>query len=132
MRKAASLVYRLGKNGIPQSQLQSYPFPEALSSIAPVSDLVVNATSVGLPGYVPADQQADFWARLQLARGQVAYDLVYTGAGPFPTHFLLAARSAGARALDGTGMLVYQGARSFELWTGQKAPVDVMFAALAG
>jgi len=37
------------------------------------------------------------------------------------------AQKAGARILGGLPMLVYQGAASFELWTGRKAPVDIMF-----
>ncbi len=46
------------------------------------------------------------------------------------------ARAAGARAVGGLGMLVYQGAEAFERWTGVAAPVDVMAracrSALAG
>ena len=39
------------------------------------------------------------------------------------------AKKAGARTLGGLAMLVYQGALSFELWTGREAPVDIMFEA---
>ena len=51
---------------------------------------------------------------------------------PNPPHtpFLEEAESRGATTLDGLGMLVYQGAIGFTLWTGHEAPVDVMFAAL--
>jgi shikimate dehydrogenase len=83
-------------------------------------DLVVNTTSVGMyprtvacpwPDDVPVPVNAWF------------YDLVYN---PLETVFLARARAAGARAIDGLGMLVHQGALSFEKWTGQQAPVDVM------
>jgi len=40
------------------------------------------------------------------------------------------AKEAGARTVDGLGMLVHQGARALELWTGQQAPVDVMRQAI--
>jgi shikimate dehydrogenase len=57
----------------------------------------------------------------------VAYDLIYGQQTPF----LSLAAAGGARAIDGLGMLVHQGARSFELWTGLAAPVEVMAAAAA-
>ena len=49
---------------------------------------------------------------------------------PADTLFLKKARERGATALDGLGMLVYQGAIGYKLWTGLEAPVDVMRAAL--
>jgi shikimate dehydrogenase len=59
-----------------------------------------------------------------LASGAIAYDLTYRN-----TPFLRAAVTAGVEALDGLAMLVHQGARSFELWMGLDAPVDVMWDA---
>ncbi|MEX2081496.1 MAG: hypothetical protein WEC33_07745 [Dehalococcoidia bacterium] len=56
----------------------------------------------------------------------LAADLVYR---PRDTAFLRAARDAGLPTLGGLAMLVYQGALSFELWTGSAAPVDAMFDA---
>lgn len=79
--------------------------------------LVVNATTLGLRDEpLPAACHA-------LGPEQVAYDLVYR---PNPTPFLAAARSAGAAAFDGTGMLVAQAAVAFERWTGRDAPTEVM------
>ena len=49
---------------------------------------------------------------------------------PPQTPFLSQARARGARTLDGLGMLVYQGAIGFKLWTGLDAPVQVMRQAL--
>ncbi|VVB69474.1 Shikimate dehydrogenase (NADP(+)) [uncultured archaeon] len=57
-----------------------------------------------------------------LNRGQMVFDVVYNR----DTELLADARSAGARAVDGVMMLVYQGAKALEIWTGRKAPVDVM------
>jgi shikimate dehydrogenase len=88
------------------------------------ADVVVDTTSVGMypnvevPPVIPAD-----WLR----PGQLVCDLTYN---PRETVLLRAARSAGASTLDGTGMLVHQGAIAFELWTGRKAPVEVMRGAL--
>ena len=53
-------------------------------------------------------------------------DLVYR---PLETKLLRQARSAGVPAIDGLGMLIAQGALSFEMWTGQWPPEDVMRAA---
>jgi len=54
-------------------------------------------------------------------------DLTYN---PRHTVLLQAAEAAGAATLDGTGMLVHQGARALELWVGRPAPVEVMRRAL--
>ncbi len=59
--------------------------------------------------------------------GMVVLDMVYT---PVWTELLTAARAAGAVTVSGLAMLVHQGARSFELWTGRPAPVEVMRRAI--
>lgn len=84
------------------------------------ADLVVNATSLGL-----GTEQLPIGGD-HLRPGQLVADLVYH---PLDTALLRAARSAGARALDGLGMLVHQAGRQFELWTGTPAPVEAMRAA---
>lgn len=83
--------------------------------------LIVNATSLGWhDDALPIDREAFD----RLARDAIAYDLTYR-----ETAFLRAARAAGLAAIDGLPMLVHQGARSFELWTGRPGPVDVMWSA---
>jgi shikimate dehydrogenase len=58
---------------------------------------------------------------------QWAFDLIYM----YPeTAFMKAARKSGAKAANGLGMLLHQGALAFEIWTGVKPPVDVMRKAL--
>jgi shikimate dehydrogenase len=91
---------------------------------APDFDVVVNATSVGM-GVDAARGELPLPAD-RLRAGQVVVDLVYE---PVATALLAAARSAGARPVDGVGMLVHQAARAFHLWTGVEAPVAVMEAA---
>jgi shikimate dehydrogenase len=51
------------------------------------------------------------------------FDMVYS---PMRTPLLSAAEKAGARIVLGCDMFIHQGAEAFELWTGNKAPVDVM------
>ncbi len=48
---------------------------------------------------------------------------------PSETPLLRMAKEAGANIIGGLSMLVYQGAASFELWTGREAPVDIMLSA---
>ncbi|MGE5226914.1 MAG: shikimate dehydrogenase [Planctomycetaceae bacterium] len=82
------------------------------------ADLVVNATPVGIAGdLVPLPPLYD---------GVLAVDLLYH---PAVTPFLAAAREAGASAFGGLGLLLHQAALSFQLWTGQPAPLGVMSAA---
>ncbi|MEI8104853.1 MAG: shikimate dehydrogenase [Actinomycetes bacterium] len=62
--------------------------------------------------------------------GQTVVDLAYA-ADAGETALVQAARAAGCTVIDGREGLVRQGARSFELWTGIPAPIDVMRAAVA-
>lgn len=86
------------------------------------ADLIVNATPVGMddhPG-LPSDAQ--------LASGQLAVDLIYA---PSETKWLVQARLNGAATMNGEAMLVFQAAEQIRLWTGEAAPVDVMFDAMS-
>ena len=51
------------------------------------------------------------------------YDIVYN---PLKTEFIKLANKNGYKTITGLDMLVYQGAKAFEIWTGQKAKPDVM------
>jgi shikimate dehydrogenase len=86
------------------------------------AELVVQATPVGM--------KADDTALLRpdaFRSGQRLLDLIYW----FPeTVHMAAARAGGATAANGLGMLLHQGARAFEIWTKQAAPVAAMRAAL--
>lgn len=94
--------------------------PDSLVSLAESTDLIVNCTSVGMSPHTDASP----WIEGAAFRPeQIVYDLVYN---PRETRLLAEARAAGAHAIDGLGMLVWQGAIAFEFWTGIDAPVDVM------
>jgi shikimate dehydrogenase len=87
-------------------------------------DLVVNATSLGLRADDPLPLEAGQFA---LGRAKAVYDVIYR---PAETELLRRAREAGCRVANGLGMLLRQGARALELWTGQPAPVAAMRKAL--
>ncbi len=87
-------------------------------------DLVINATSLGLrPGdALPLDE-----SQFSLKRLGAVYDMIYR---PAETALLKAAKRAGCKTANGLGMLLHQGAKAFEIWTGRRAPLDVMRGAL--
>lgn len=87
-------------------------------------DLVVNATSLGLkPGdSLPLDESA-----FALKKADAVYDMIYR---PAQTPLLKAAQIAGCRVANGLGMLLHQGARALEIWSGKTAPLEVMRRAL--
>ena len=94
-----------------------------LSVIAVIRDysVIVNATSIGWNSdeAVLSDAVMDV-----VAPGTLIVDLTYRA-----TTLLRTAERRGLPTLDGLPMLVHQGARSFELWTGQPAPIEVMMRA---
>ncbi len=87
-----------------------------------VAALVVNTIPVGL--YTDASPLADAILAL-LPPTATMYDCVYGR-----TPLLRAAEARGLRAIDGLGMLIHQGAVSWEMWTGQPPPLAAMWAAV--
>ncbi|MEM3377670.1 MAG: shikimate dehydrogenase [Candidatus Bathyarchaeia archaeon] len=83
------------------------------------ADILVNATSVGMQPNVDQSLVQPQWLRPDLA----VMDIVYN---PVETKLAKDAKAAGAKVISGVEMLIYQGAASFELWTGCPAPVEVM------
>ena len=87
-------------------------------------DLIVNCTTLGMR-HAPGEKETPLPSGA-IPASSLVYDLVYN---PEETPLLQAAAGAGARILGGLPMLIYQGAEAFRLWTGQEAPVEVMFQA---
>lgn len=108
---AAALAGSVGRTGSPAD--------------ARDADLVINATSVGM-GATGDDLTATPLAAEHLREGQTVVDLVYL---PVQTPLLRLAAAAGARPVDGIGMLVHQAARAVTLWTGSSPDVAAMDAA---
>lgn len=86
------------------------------------ANIVVNASSMGMDGVSPPPIRAE-WLR----NDQVVFDIVYK---PIQTRMLELASLAGAKSINGLDMLVNQGACSFELWTGKRAPIIEMRRAI--
>ena len=86
-------------------------------------DVIVNATSVGMQaGEAPIDSAL-------LTPGHIIAELIYH---PQRTELMRHGQLVGATVVGGIGMLIHQGARAFELWTGVKPSIDVMKAAALG
>jgi shikimate dehydrogenase len=109
--ESAEELCRIVGRALPGADVSAHLLPDALPSLAAEADLIVNTTSLGLHG----DADPLPWdATIPFRPEQVVYDLIYNVRTPF----LKLAEAAGAQAIDGLGMLVYQGARSAALWTG--------------
>ena len=92
---------------------------DAIAKSLQDSDVLINATSVGMHpeanhGIVPPQ-----WLRSDLT----VMDIVYN---PVETKLAKDAKAAGAKVISGVEMLIYQGAASFEIWTDRLAPIEVM------
>jgi shikimate dehydrogenase len=124
---AQGVVYALGQGGAESitlvSRRPSRPGEIGYSDVGDVAstvDLIINCTPVGMS---PDVDRSPWPEDVPFPRDVVLYDLVYN---PWFTRLMDQAESVGTRVIGGLGMLVWQGALAFELWTGLKPPVDVM------
>ena len=105
--------------------LRSLPLtPQTLEERTAEAHLLVNTTPVGTwPGV-----DKSIWTEgLAFPAHLSVFDLVYN---PRQTKLLRQAQAAGAKVIGDLGMLVHQGTAAFELWTGEKAPVETMYEAV--
>ena len=107
------------------THLDALPYTNASWTASGVGwQLLINCTSVGLAG-IPEEKESPVPIDA-IPEGALIFDLLYR---PQETKLMAAARRRGARVLGGLPMLVYQGAASFQVWTGREPPLDLMFAA---
>ena len=86
------------------------------------ADLLVNATSVGMDG-----SSQPIPTSIVLPEKLLVADVIYQ---PFETPFLKWAKNQGNQSINGLGMLLYQAAEAFELWTGKEMPIDQIWELL--
>lgn len=112
--------------GVQKAQLLADEFnatAAALDSFHGQADIVINCTPMGMKGHSEGTSPLT----AESLRGvRLVYDLVYN---PEQTALLQAAQTAGCQTLGGLAMLVAQAAEQFRLWTGQAAPIGVMWQA---
>ena len=107
-----------------QCRAEYIPWTENLA-VPKDTDILINATPIG---FTPNQLQRPDIDYDTIRKGMAAADVVFD---PVDTLFLEECGRHGARCFNGIGMLVQQGALNFTMWTGQEAPVDVMYEALA-
>jgi shikimate dehydrogenase len=88
-------------------------------------EILINTTPIGMH----PETDASPIPKNDLSKEMVVMDIVYN---PLETQFLKDAAARGCQTINGVDMFVFQGVQQFELWTGQKAPVDVMQNAVLG
>lgn len=117
-------LYRDVRRGVSSNFNVSVQEMSSLAKIAPTVQLIVNCTSAGMaPHYTDSSP----WpANVAFPEGVTVYDMVYR---PAMTLLMRQAQDAGAKVIGGLGMLVQQGAASFQLWTGKEPPLEVMMTA---
>ncbi|MCI5149609.1 MAG: shikimate dehydrogenase [Candidatus Electrothrix sp. MAN1_4] len=117
------IANRTAENGKALADLLGCGFV-SLQEVASVSaDVLINTTSVGME----PDNEGIVVSPSLLSGFSVVMDIVYA---PLETRLLREAKATGCQTIDGLAMLLYQGIAQFELWTGEKAPQDVMRLAL--
>ncbi len=142
LERAQALVSDLGSSAVPTTgshHVSDSPFPhreggrgarlrallltpETLVESTRAADLLVNATTVGMRPHV----DGSVWpGGVPIPAHLTTFDLVYN---PLDTCLLRQARQSGARAIDGLGMLVRQGALAFDMWTNKGLAVDEIAA----
>ena len=83
------------------------------------SDILINCTTLGMH----PDVEATVATAEDMHPDLTVFDIVYN---PLETRLLQEAKKAGAKAVTGEMMLIYQGAEAFRIWTGVEPPIDVM------
>jgi shikimate dehydrogenase len=90
---------------------------------SPTCDLIVNATTLGM------NNESSVIDYQHIQKGSIVYDIVYR---PMVTDLIENAKYAQASVVYGYEMLIEQGAKAFEIWTGLSAPRDAMKKNLLG
>ncbi len=85
--------------------------------------ILVNSTPIGMKGKAAGVSPIDENCIKTLPKDAIVYDIVYN---PLKTEFIKFANKNGYRTITGLDMLVHQGAKAFEIWTGHKAMPDIM------
>lgn len=103
------------------SPVQVGHLPDLAAYLADLTaPLIVNTSPLGM---IPDSDRSIWPDHLPFPAGTFVYDLVYN---PTKTRFMQQAEASGCATSNGLGMLIHQGAKAFELWTGQKPSIQIM------
>lgn len=118
--RACRMIERLQAETSCHVQLYDQSDTAALGTAISTSDLLINATSVGMAPHCDETILPD---TSMLHPALTVADVIYN---PRETLFLHTAKEAGCKTFNGMYMLLYQGAEAFHLWTGQEMPVGLI------
>ncbi len=118
--RAEEIVAKLNERTSCKVSIHDYADTEALRESIANSAILVNATSVGM---APNTDKTMITDTSMFREGLFVFDVIYN---PKETRFLREAKEAGCKTGNGLYMLLYQGAASFKLWTGEDMPVDII------
>lgn len=118
--RAEEIVAKLNERTSCKVTLHDFSDPEVLRAAIADSRILVNGTSLGM---APNTDRTAVQDPTMFHEGLFVFDVVYN---PRETRLLREAREAGCKTSNGMYMLLYQGAASFELWTGKEMPVDII------
>lgn len=116
--QAEKIVDKINSQTDCRVRLHNYQESEVLREALADSRILVNATSVGM---APKTQETLITDTTMFHKDLFVFDVIYN---PQETRLLKEAKAAGCQTGNGMYMLLYQGAASFELWTGQKMPIE--------
>ena len=118
--RAEEIVKKLNERTGCKVTLHDYSDPEILRQSIADSAILVNGTSVGM---APKTDNTIITDTTMFHKDLFVFDVIYN---PQETRLLREAKAAGCKTSNGMYMLLYQGAASFELWTGQQMPVEII------
>lgn len=118
--RAQDIVDQLNERTECKVSLHDYEDPEVLRAAIADSAILVNGTSVGMAPNTDATIITD---TTMFRPDLFVFDVIYN---PQETRLLREAKEAGCKTGNGMYMLLYQGAASFKLWTGQEMPVEII------
>ncbi len=119
-KRAEEIVAKLNERTSCKVSIHDYADTEDLRASIADSAILVNATSVGM---APNTDKTMITDTSMFREGLFVFDVIYN---PKETRFLREAKEAGCKTGNGLYMLLYQGAASFKLWTGEDMPVDII------
>jgi len=114
-----TIVNMLEDEGVELSKILGVPYYH-LSEFSKLEyDILINATPVGM--FPETDKMPV--ELTELRPDKVVMDIIYN---PLKTKLITESEKIGCSTIDGVSMFVHQGAAQFEMWTGKKAPVEIM------
>ena len=119
-KEAEEIVKKLNERTGCKVTLHDYSDPEILRQSIADSAILVNGTSVGM---APKTDNTIITDTTMFHKDLFVFDVIYN---PQETRLLREAKEAGCKTGNGMYMLLYQGAASFKLWTGEDMPVEII------